>query len=150
MRLRARLLVDDGVVLYLNGAEVHRQGIGPAAPFEEYANFTVGTADYQDVDLPASALREGDNLLAAELKNVSATSSDITFGLELLASVAGCASGLQITRSDSQVIVTWTTAGAVLEQATSVTGSWEEINGATSPFSATASEAAQFYRLRLP
>jgi hypothetical protein len=150
MRLRARLLVDDGVVLYLNGAEVHRQGIGPAAPFEEYANFTVGTADYQDVDLPASALREGDNLLAAELKNVSATSSDITFGLELLASVAGCASGLQITRSDSQVIVTWTTAGAVLERATSVTGSWEEINGATSPFSATASEAAQFYRLRLP
>ena len=149
-RLRARLLVDDGVVLHLNGAEVYRLNIDAGAPFDAYANLTVGTADYVEVDLPPSALREGDNVLAAEVKNASAASSDITFGLELLASVSGCASGLQISLSEGQVTLTWSAEGAVLEQASSLLGPWAEVAGATSGYSAAASDAAQYFRLRLP
>jgi hypothetical protein len=85
--LTARALLDDGAVLYLNGAEVMRVGM-PAAPapisYNTFANRTVGDAAADEVfSLPATALAEGDNVLAVEVHQADAAGTDVVFGLAL-------------------------------------------------------------------
>ncbi|MBX3733978.1 MAG: lamin tail domain-containing protein [Verrucomicrobiae bacterium] len=83
-QLALRLLVDDGAVIHLNGTEILRLNMpdGPIA-FDTLANVGVGDAAFSGwtpVDL--SALRTGTNVLAVEVHQNSAGSSDIVFGLE--------------------------------------------------------------------
>ena len=53
---------------------------------------------------------------------------------------------LEITREGAQIRITW--GAGVLEFAAQVQGPWETVAGATSPYTATPSAAAQFYRAR--
>ena len=79
---------DDGIVIYINGTEVARENL-PASP----AYSTLATAYPSDADEVAWVtvdpskfapyLKEGANLIAAEIHQVSATSSDIRFNLTL-------------------------------------------------------------------
>ena len=77
---------DDGAVVYLNGVETGRYNMNAgevtAATWAPNANddgvgFFPGTA-------PASLLVEGTNVLAVEIHQTSATSTDISFDLEML------------------------------------------------------------------
>jgi len=85
--LVANVLIDDGAAVYLNGQELVRVGLNPGATGTDWAARTVGDASVETFSVPAGALVVGSNLLAAELHQVNATSSDITFGLELVAQV---------------------------------------------------------------
>jgi len=80
-------LIDDGVVLYLNGEEIYRYNLA-AAP-AVITSTTLATASIEAVwmsnPLPPSVLRQGDNVLTAEVHQASATSSDIVFGLQIMA-----------------------------------------------------------------
>ena len=94
-RLQLRAFLDDSALIYLNGMEVARIGLPPSVPvpFASYGaaigGRTVGEAALEPpIELPLSAVVQGDNLIAVELKNVNATSSDITLGLELIATVS--------------------------------------------------------------
>jgi hypothetical protein len=85
--LRLSALVDDGAKVYLNGTEIWRY------------NLPTGTVDYRtlaptaiagatektwiNVDLPASALKTGSNLVAVEVHQHAPWSSDLTFDLSL-------------------------------------------------------------------
>lgn len=86
--LNLRVLRDDGVVVYLNGAELFRDGMpeGPIA-FNTLANITVGLGDestnFFGGPVNATLLAEGVNVLAVEIHQVLPTSSDISFDLEL-------------------------------------------------------------------
>ena len=84
-RLTARLLCDDGAVLYLNGVEARRIGMpGGTIAFNTLANRAIGDASAFDVfTLPTASLLEGDNVLAVEVHQSAATSSDVVFGLAL-------------------------------------------------------------------
>lgn len=82
-----RLILDDGAAVYLNGQEIQRTGVDPGATAATWANRTVGDPAYEDFEVPATALINGDNVLAAEVHQVNATSSDITFGCVLQANV---------------------------------------------------------------
>lgn len=87
--LRVRQVIDDGVVIYLNGLEVSRTGM-PAGTinFNTPASRTVNDAVYEGpVSIPASALRSGTNVLAAEVHQASVSGNDIVFGLALEARV---------------------------------------------------------------
>ena len=87
--LRARTMIDDGVVLYLNGTDAFRLGMA-AGPynFTTAASRTTGDASYEGpFGLDPSLLVDGDNLLAGDLHAVNATSSDNVFGVELIAVV---------------------------------------------------------------
>jgi hypothetical protein len=84
-------VIDDGAVFYLNGKEVYRQGIddGPVDfntlgyDFRNPKN-AVGDASWAGpFTLAADALIAGTNVLAAEVHQVNATSSDIVFGCTL-------------------------------------------------------------------
>lgn len=95
---------DDGVVIYLNGAEITRFNMneGPA-DFTTLAPGTLGepVVRIHQVNLGAltnlnpNPLVPGNNVLAASVHNNAASSSDTVFGLSVLASqiVAPCPQG---------------------------------------------------------
>jgi hypothetical protein len=84
-KLEARTVIDDGAVLYLNGSELARLGMAAGTVnYDTHANRTVGNARFEGpFELPATNLREGENLLAVEVHQSSSDSADITFGLKL-------------------------------------------------------------------
>jgi hypothetical protein len=87
--LRLRHVVDDGVIIYLNGVEVLRTGM-PAGPVSAatLAARSVGNAVYEGpFIIPTASLAPGVNVLAAEVHRVSSGSADIVFGLTLDAAV---------------------------------------------------------------
>jgi hypothetical protein len=86
--LLLRLIRDDGVVVYLNGAEVYRNNIqaGPVS-WNSLATAAVdGVAETTplDVMLGTGGLLTGTNVLAVEVHQVSANNSDLGFDLALL------------------------------------------------------------------
>lgn len=83
------VLYDDGVVIYLNGIEVIRANM-PSGPvsFQTLANAAVGGAaedTFTTFSIDKTLLQEGENHIAVELHQASASSSDISFDLELKA-----------------------------------------------------------------
>jgi hypothetical protein len=92
-RLRLLLLRDDGAVVYLNGREVRRDNM-PAGPIRyEMPSSAQATSEEEqrfiESEVDPSALVDGVNVVAAEVHQASATSSDISFDLELVAVSAG-------------------------------------------------------------
>jgi len=76
-------VIDDGAVFYLNGAEIYRVGmtnpIATATPRP-----LRGRCAYEGpFPLTVTNLLPGLNLLAAEVHQVSAGSSDVVFGAQL-------------------------------------------------------------------
>jgi len=86
-RLHLRLMRDDGAVVYLNGVEVARSNMpGGAIGFLTLASSGVGDTDeyiFSEFTADASLLANGTNFIAVEIHQSSATSSDISFDLEL-------------------------------------------------------------------
>ena len=78
-------VLDDGAVFYLNGQEIHRENMPDGSVFYETMarNFveasTYGVAEFTVVP---DNLREGENVLAVEVHQVT-LSSDVVFGLSL-------------------------------------------------------------------
>jgi len=87
INLTARLQRDDGAVGYLNGIEVFRSNmpIGPIS-YTTVASTAVGNADetrFYLLPIDPLSLRKGTNLLAVEIHQNAANSSDIAFDLAL-------------------------------------------------------------------
>ena len=85
--LLLRLLRDDGAAVYLNGTEVVRSNLEPLAGPAVFATTAVsGPAEsfFYEFTLPASLLEEGSNILAVEVHQATAGSSDLSFDLELI------------------------------------------------------------------
>ena len=98
--LRLRLLCDDGAVVYLNGQEVLRTNMPTGTvSYNTFASSAIaGDAESQFQEFVidparlldgASALLDGTNLIAVEVHQCSATSSDISFDLELTGTSTG-------------------------------------------------------------
>jgi len=83
--LAARLIIDDGAVVYLNGVEVLRLGMPDGAiTHDTFANRTVSNATLEGpFTLAHATLNTGANVIAVEVHQVNAGSSDIVFGLSL-------------------------------------------------------------------
>lgn len=82
-----RLKRDDGAVVYVNGVEVYRDYMPSGVP--SYTDYSSGTpSDDGNTWLTAliskSKFIAGNNTIAVEIHNASATSSDISFDLELI------------------------------------------------------------------
>jgi hypothetical protein len=89
-RLSLRLLRDDGAVVYLNGTEVARSNMpsGTITPTTPASSTVATTAEstYYAFTLPPELLREGANVLAVEVHQESASSSDVSLDAELVLS----------------------------------------------------------------
>ena len=87
MSLRARTLIDDGAVFYINGVEAGRLGM-PSAPatigYNTPAAYRIETlTNYTTIALTSSSLVQGDNVLAVEVHQSSFEASDMAFGMAL-------------------------------------------------------------------
>ncbi len=111
----ARVLRDDGVVIYLNGTEIFRNNIPAGEPgYRTYANSTVSGGNegvFLPFSVPETLLVAGDNVIAAEIHQAAANSSDISFDLEVTASdeVVIVRGPYLQTMTPSSVIVRWRT-----------------------------------------
>ncbi|MCA9198780.1 MAG: pentapeptide repeat-containing protein [Planctomycetales bacterium] len=77
---------DDGVAIYLNGTEIIRENLAPDAAFETLSQSALGSnneAQFHTFALDTSLLRIGRNLLAAEVHQGSADSSDLRYQLAM-------------------------------------------------------------------
>ena len=87
--LRIQTIMDDGAVIYLNGTEVLRLRMDAGAPnYLSFANGSVGNATYEGPfvltpDIFGSLLTPGDNVLAVEVHQSNAGSSDVVWGMTL-------------------------------------------------------------------
>lgn len=87
--LRLNVLRDDGVVIHINGAEVARQNMpAGSANYLTNAASTVDSSNettYFTSDVTSlPPLNEGSNVIAVEVHNRDASSSDLGFDLELI------------------------------------------------------------------
>ena len=80
-----RLWADDGAIVYLNGTEILRVRMpAGAVTHQTYATTIVNNrGDWETFDVPLAALTDGANVLAVEVHQINATSSDLCFWAEL-------------------------------------------------------------------
>lgn len=112
--LDLQLTYDDGAVVYLNGEEVWRVNMPPGVI--EYSTFASSTSpeNAQASISLGNTLLNGTNLVAVEMHQRSASSSDISFALSITGVPAG---GVALatrgpylqSANDSSVIVRWRT-----------------------------------------
>ncbi|MBI4664218.1 MAG: lamin tail domain-containing protein [Verrucomicrobia bacterium] len=83
--LSLNLLRDDGAIVYLNGQEVRRVSMPAGAV--GYRTFATTASEYswESSPLAGTLLTAGTNLVAVEVHQGNATSSDLSFDLELAA-----------------------------------------------------------------
>ncbi len=83
--LSLQKVVDDGVILYLNGQELHRIRVTGTPSYGTFADSpSVDNAVYEGpFTVPSTALVNGVNVIAAEVHQQSAGSSDVVFGVAL-------------------------------------------------------------------
>ena len=86
--LITRIKRDDGAVLYLNGSEVIRSNLPSGdITYETLASTAVSSGEedaFYEYTISTNDLVAGENCLAVEIHQISETSSDISFDLELL------------------------------------------------------------------
>ena len=149
--LRIRYLTDDGMVVFINGTEVHRIAVPAAESFDTFATRTVGDATVFEgpFEIPSSALVFGDNVIAASVHQVNAGSSDLVFGLEMTAVASACTGPLprlSISQSGNTVTITSTDPGGTIYRAAGVDGSWTPVGPA--PQTLTIGTGPEFFTIR--
>lgn len=161
--LTLKLLVDDGAAVFLNGAPVVYFGLATNATYRTLATAQSGSLEDTWLSFPVdpSKLTNGVNTIAVEVHQSSVSSSDLSFDLQLIATVDGSAvipPKLNVTRVGNDEILSWpaAVAGYVLE-GTDELGAGSVWNAApvakqifSDQFIVTNSVAGgrQFYRLR--
>ncbi len=82
------ILRDDGAVVYLNGTEVYRTNLPAGAiGYQTLAPTAIGGVDettFLQTTVSQSLLVAGNNVLAVEIHQANATSSDISFDFDLI------------------------------------------------------------------
>ena len=115
LSLFLQVLRDDGVVVYLNGVEVFRNNMpGGSVQYNTYASSALGGVDETTfVDQPTGKenLVAGVNVMAVEIHQANATSSDISFDLRLTGTDAALVTrGPYLQQATpSSIIIRWRT-----------------------------------------
>jgi hypothetical protein len=99
-QLSLSIVRDDGAVVYINSVEATPRINMPSGQINyltwaEGASVPVGGADestFYTYDIDPGLLHNGDNIIAVEIHQANASSSDISFDAELVGLIAGTAS----------------------------------------------------------
>ena len=82
--LLLEILRDDGAVVYLNGTEIYRTNMPTGTiTASTFAAGAIETNEYFAHEFDASALQQGNNVIAVSVHQASLTSSDVSFDFEL-------------------------------------------------------------------
>jgi hypothetical protein len=86
--LTLRIQRDDGAIVYLNGTEIYRSNMPSSKiSYTTLAAKALNGADevnYESTTIPPNLLRTGTNVIAVEIHQASASSSDISFDFQLI------------------------------------------------------------------
>ncbi|HKQ37625.1 MAG TPA: hypothetical protein VJ063_06065, partial [Verrucomicrobiae bacterium] len=121
---------DDGAVLHFNGSEVFRSSSMPSPPTPiTFTTLAVNQGDNaeQSGPLARTGLIAGDNVIAVEIHQDDAGSSDISFNMELIGNPAPQPPRMIILRYGSQLLAAWNEPSFGAEQADSPTGPWSAV-----------------------
>ncbi|MBM7116884.1 galactose oxidase-like domain-containing protein [Archangium primigenium] len=114
-------LYDDGVAVWINGTLVFSREMGNGLDFGVWATASVTNAHARaDVPLEPNPFRVGENVITAMVKQVSASSPDLTFALSL--DVEQTATPLL-----DSVMLTSPDGGEVFEPGASVPITWSSV-----------------------
>ncbi|MCH1507256.1 MAG: lamin tail domain-containing protein [Verrucomicrobiales bacterium] len=80
---------DDAIAIYVNGVEIARRGLPSNAAFDDYADDGDGDNATRTAMVPPSRFLAGMNTITAEVHQLNATSSDLSFDLELTGNPTG-------------------------------------------------------------
>ncbi|MFO1512106.1 MAG: hypothetical protein U1F83_04190 [Verrucomicrobiota bacterium] len=143
------VLRDDGVAVYLNGQDFYRNNL-PSGPLA-YSDLATNAADngtiIQFAVLPLTSLVSGSNVLAAEIHQSSAGSSDLIFDLQLTANPLPPPVILNQARLGTELILYWNDSSYDLESAPELSGPWQPMPP-LNPQSVEITEGQRFFRLR--
>jgi len=142
---------DDGCIVYLNGREMFRNNMAPGpVTANTFASGTAGSSadalQFRTNVLSATNLIIGTNIIAAEVHQATATSSDIGWEMELQGSPESGAPRVHIVLLGADAVLYWNGPGYILEEADIVTGPWQP--AADSSPSASPATGTRFFRLR--
>jgi hypothetical protein len=142
---------DDGCVLYLNGNELFRNNM-PSGPitYRTFATNTVSPATetlrFWTNSFSSSLLKQGTNVIAVEVHQSTATSSDIAWDMELQGLPAQPRPRVNIARMGTDAVLYWSDPTFQLEQEDVLNGQWNP--AANSSPKATPLTGNQFFRLK--
>ena len=128
--LTLKIHYNDGFVAYLNGIEIARRNFTGMAAWNSAADRQSGADNFESIPIVkfADALRPGNNLLALQGLNVSASSPDFLISAELTAEEFG---GLQTsTRVNSYTAPLRLTESSQIKARALVGGRWSALNEA--------------------
>lgn len=118
-----QVIHDDGVAVFLNGTQVFSRYVGSTA-HGAYASGTSADNTLSTTTIPGSRFMMGDNTLAVMVKQANATSSDLSFDLELKVTTDGMQhdalfmespNGGETLRPGNVQMVQWMTHGSGVE-----------------------------------
>ncbi len=158
-QLELNLMRDDGVVVYLNGEEVGRNNLDSGTTVGGVINYSRlatraldGAEEGAFVSMPVSddlvrVLQPGDNVLAVEVHQASATSSDLVLDAELIAHYGPPVENVVgIGRSTAgRPFLFWLDERWELQRSTNLID-WLLAPDATSPWNPPSGKAAEFFR----
>ncbi|MFV0426059.1 MAG: family 16 glycosylhydrolase [Beutenbergiaceae bacterium] len=105
---------DDGIIVYINGTEVGRPGVGSDWAGEHNATWATAAppsiaaqADLVTVQVPGDVLREGANLVAVQVVSNYTVTRDISFDAELTAGGGGAPMSARQTTPNSSWNLVW-------------------------------------------
>ena len=147
-RLTLRLLRDDGAAVYLNGERVLRSNLSAEEiTFNTFADDRTDTEDeFLTYEVDPAHLRAGENVVAVEVHQADLTSSDLSFDLELVATLRGGA--LRAGVWDGELVLFWPESSGHLEKAERLEDAWTPLLGARSPWTTALDPERVFFRLR--
>ena len=151
------LLRDDGGVVYLNGTEVYRSPSMPAPPtvitYQTLANAQGSSAPpdntVDQANISPAFLVPGTNLVAVEIHQHRADSSDVSFDFALTGQpTPQPPPQLYFGGFGGQFAIAWSNPGYVLEHATNLARPQWTVVTNRSPFVIVPTEPQEFFRLR--
>ena len=105
-----RVLRDDGIQVWLNGEVLYRDNLPAGATASTLATTAIGAAaenQWQTIWLSPDLLAAGANQFAAEVHQASATSTDVSFDLQLLLFTHDSLPPLNASVLGNNIVVTW-------------------------------------------
>ncbi|MBL9137938.1 MAG: hypothetical protein JNK85_18880 [Verrucomicrobiales bacterium] len=123
--LEFRVQRDDGALVHLNGTEAFRSNLpsGPVTATTYTGTGTDSESEFYVHRVAATALRPGTNVVAVEIHQANATSSDLGFDLEI---VAHPAARLAWHRFEDRVLLSWDATSHHLQESMNVAGPWSD------------------------
>lgn len=139
---------DDGVIAWLNNnpVPIATSGITAPASYSTFATNATDTTTYFTFTVSPALLLPGENILAVEVHQSSATSSDLLLDCNLTAT-RELPLKLEIGKAGGQPVLFWFDSAAQLEESVDLR-SWTPKPGTQSPWPMNISGPQRFYRLR--